>query len=61
MRIYLSIFLIPLLFSCATDKKPDMQQNSLKDSLSEKAKRLSSKYDLTQSWFDFECIYSKVT
>ncbi len=36
-----------------------MERHSQKESLSERAKRLSSKYSLTQTGFDCECIYSK--
>ncbi len=36
-----------------------MQQHSQKESLSERAKRLSAKYNLMQTGFDSECIYSK--
>ena len=40
-------------------RQPDMQEHSQKESLSERAMRLSSKYGLTQTRFDCECIYSK--
>ena len=36
-----------------------MEHHSKKEDLSEKAKRLSSKYNLTQTGFDSECIYVK--
>jgi hypothetical protein len=58
MRIYISFLIIAILFSCQTNTNSAMEHNS-KESLSDRAKRLASKYNLTQSGFDCECIYSK--
>jgi len=58
MKFYASILLLCVLFSCHP-KKQSVMANSSKESLSERAKRLSIKYNLTQTGFDCECIYVK--
>ncbi len=57
MRIYLPILLATIL-SCQTKVQTSMAAPA-KESLTDKAKRLASKYNLTQTGFDTECIYSK--
>src|SRR5215213_8740112 len=57
MRVIIFISIALLLFAC--NNEPAATTNPPKETLSQRAKRLSQKYHLLQAGFDSECINGK--